>query len=175
MRIFPSAVTSAWCEIDTLFGSFGPLSFALLGRIAIVRTLPSSTRPTSTTNVELIAATYAVLPSREKWTSCGRQSPLALEPSGCLTTTHVNAAPAGQRVASAALLSSISRQRCTAWPALALRRSTTSIAQSEQQFEIASQSPPLCSVALCAPPGGFATHVRRFVSNRAVSSLKSSR
>jgi hypothetical protein len=101
-----------------LFGSFGPLSFARFGRTAIVRTLPSSTRLTSTMNVELIAATYAVLPSREKWTSCGRQRPAALEPSGCLTTTQAKLAPAGQRVASA-LLSSTSRQRWTAWPELA--------------------------------------------------------
>ena len=82
-------------------------------------------------------------------------------------TTHVNEALVGQRVASA-LLSSISLYRSGAAPPPRLRRSTTSIAQSLQQFEIPSQVPSGLNVALCAPPGGFATHVASATSNFAL-------
>jgi hypothetical protein len=107
-RIFPSAVTSAWCEIEMLFGSFAS-SFSLFGMIDSVFTWPVRTRLTSTTNVALIAATYIVLPFAEKWTSCGSHRPLALAPPGPRTTTHVKPAPAGHFVALPARDSSTSR------------------------------------------------------------------
>jgi hypothetical protein len=140
-RILPSAVTSAWCEVWMLLGSFGS-AFCLFGMIASVLAPPSSARRTSTTNVELIAATYIVLPSREKWTSCGRHNPDALDSSGLRTTTHASVAPAGHRVAFTRD-SSMNRHRCTgSVPVVAPRKSTTSTAQSDDGFEIASQSPP---------------------------------
>jgi hypothetical protein len=37
-------------------------------------------------------------PFGEKWMSCGRQSPFALEPSGLRMTMQVKLAPAGQRL-----------------------------------------------------------------------------
>src|SRR5687768_13456861 len=77
---FPSGVTSAWCDV---------VIPSLFGITATVLTRPSSTRETSTTKVDLIAATYIVLPSRENCTSCGCQRPLALEPFGPVMTTQV--------------------------------------------------------------------------------------
>jgi len=97
---FPSDVTSDWCEIEMSLTSSAP-SASSLGMIAIVFALPDSTWLTSTIQMDLIAATYAVLPSRDKWMSCGRQSPRALEPSALRITTRLNDAPAGQRSAVA--------------------------------------------------------------------------
>ena len=84
-----------------LCGSLTSPPWWMFGMIEIDFAEPLSTRETSTIQVELIAATYAMFEPREKWTSCGRQRPRALVPPGPFMTTHVNEAAAGQRVASA--------------------------------------------------------------------------
>ena len=106
----PSGVTSAWCEIEMFRGLLRSAGNSeMFGITEIVRTFPESTFETSTMNDELMAATYIVLPSREKWMSWGSQSPLALEPPGLVMTTQVKSASAGQRPAEARRDSSISR------------------------------------------------------------------
>jgi hypothetical protein len=47
--------------------------------------------------------------------------------------------------------------------------------QSEQQLEIASHLPSGLRLALCAPPGGFATHVTSFTSKSASFGSKTNR
>src|SRR5829696_4174390 len=86
-RILPSELTSAWCEMAMSL-ELSPGSESWLGMIEMAGADPSSIRLASTIQVELIAATYIVSPSREKETSCGRHSPEALEPFGRSITTH---------------------------------------------------------------------------------------
>ena len=57
IRIFPSAVVSAWCEIETLWTLSTPPGSVLFKITAIGLTVPERTRFTSTIQVELIAAT----------------------------------------------------------------------------------------------------------------------
>lgn len=94
-----SDVTSDWCEISMLCGFMMSLPSVKFEMNAIGRTLPVRIFETSTIQVELIAAMYAVLPSREKWMSCGRQSPAALEPSGFVMATQVKPEAVGHFVA----------------------------------------------------------------------------
>src|SRR5215210_7354579 len=169
-RIFPSAVTSDWCEMSiSRDGSVSPVRF---GMIEIVFTTPLRTLETSTIHVALIAATKAVFPSFEKWTSCGRQSPAADDPSGRFMTTHVTGPGAAARASHLSAVrfdSSIRRYLWIGKPVLASsirfdptvtgRRSKTSTAQSEQQLDDAIQVCRGFTVWLWEPPGGLARHV----------------
>src|SRR5215210_525525 len=150
----------------------GSVSPVVLEMIATVFTAPFRTLETSTIHVELIAATNAVFPSFVKWTSCGRQRPDADDPSGRFMTMHATgpgAAVRASHLSGVRFDSSISRYLWIGNPVLARsfrfvptvtgRRSKTSTAQSEQQFDDAIHVCSGLTVWLWEPPGGFARHV----------------
>ena len=75
---------SDWCEIEMLRDGEPPAGSETFGMMLSVRSWPWRALLESTTNVELIAATYIRFPSFEKWMSCGRHSPFVSAPDGRL-------------------------------------------------------------------------------------------
>ena len=156
-RIWPSEVTSDWCEIETSCG-FDATSFAgglSFGATPIVETVPERTFRTSTSTVSLpTAETYIVRPFLEKCASCGLQVPGRPFEMHCPVAAPVHAALVMDPAWTI-------RYFLNGWDE---RRSTTSTEPCVRGLIIASQVPLGWMVALCAPPLGDAeTQPRRWV------------